>query len=77
MGGETFQELCVTENIRKNQEKVYKKVVRPAMLYSLETVALRKKQEAKMEVAELKILRFSLKVTKINRIQNKPIRRPA
>ena len=40
--------------------KVYKTVVRPAMLYSLETVTLTKKQEAELAVAELKMLRFSL-----------------
>ena len=33
--------------------KVYKVAVRPAMLYGLETVALTKRQEAEMEVAEL------------------------
>ena len=43
--------------------KVYKVAVRPAMLYGLETVALTKRQEAEMEVAELKMLRFSLGVT--------------
>ena len=34
------------------------------MLYWLETVALTKRQEAAMEVAELKMLRFSLGVTR-------------
>ena len=34
-----------------------------AMLYGLETVALTKRQEAEMEVAELKMLQFSLGVT--------------
>ena len=38
--------------------KVYKVAVRPAMVYGLETVALTKRQEAEMEVAELKMLRF-------------------
>ena len=36
--------------------KVYKVAVRPAMLYGLDTVALTKRQEAEMEVAELKML---------------------
>ena len=40
--------------------KVYKVAVRPAMLYRLETVALTKRQEAEMAVAELKMFRFSL-----------------
>ena len=38
--------------------------VRPAMLYGLETVALTKKQEAEMEMAELKMLRFSFRSDK-------------
>ncbi|KAK3567131.1 hypothetical protein QTP86_010162 [Hemibagrus guttatus] len=38
--------------------KVYRTVVRPAMLYGLETMSLRKRQESELEVAELKMLRF-------------------
>ena len=53
---------------------VYKVAVRPAMLYGLETVALTKRQEAKMEVAELKVLRFSLGVTIMDNIRNEYIR---
>ncbi|KAK3506427.1 hypothetical protein QTP70_000276 [Hemibagrus guttatus] len=41
--------------------KVYRTVVRPAMLYGLETVSLRKRQESELEVAELKMLRKALK----------------
>ena len=47
--------------------KVYKMVVRPAMLYGLETVPLTKKQEAELAVAELKMLRFSLGVTRMDK----------
>lgn len=36
---------------------------RPAMLYDLEIVALRKKQVTKLEVAKVNMLRFSLGVT--------------
>ncbi|KAK3571837.1 hypothetical protein QTP86_020468 [Hemibagrus guttatus] len=36
--------------------KVYRTVVRPTMLYGLETVSLRKRQESELEVAELKML---------------------
>ena len=57
--------------------KVYNVAVRPAMLYGLETVALTKRQEAEMEVAELKMLRFSLGVTIMDKIRNKYIRRTA
>ena len=54
--------------------KLYKTVVRPAMLYGLETVTLRKRQETELEVAETKMLRFSLGVTKMDRIRNEYIR---
>ena len=54
--------------------KVYRVAVRPAMLYGLETVALTKRQEAEMEVSELKMLRFSLGVTRMDKIRNEYIR---
>ena len=54
--------------------KVYRVAVRPAMLYGLETVALTKRQETEMEVAELKMLRFSLGVTRMDKIWNEYIR---
>ena len=44
------------------------------MLYSLQTVALRKIQKAELEAAETKMLRFSLGVTRIDRIRNEYIR---
>ena len=49
--------------------KVYSSVVRPAMMYGLETVAVTKKQIEEMEVAEIKMLRFAMGV-----IRNKYIR---
>ncbi|KAK3519938.1 hypothetical protein QTP70_008201 [Hemibagrus guttatus] len=54
--------------------KVYRTGVRAAMLYGLETVSLRKRQESELEVAELKMLRFSLGVTRLDRIRNEYIR---
>ena len=54
--------------------KVYRVAMRPAMLYGLETVALTKRQEAEMEVAELKMLRFSLGVARMDTIRNEYIR---
>ena len=53
---------------------VFTVAVRPAMSYGLETVALTKRQEAEMEVAELKMLRFSLGVTRMDKIRNEYIR---
>ncbi|KAF7687645.1 hypothetical protein HF521_014873, partial [Silurus meridionalis] len=44
------------------------------MLYGLETVALSKRQEVELEVAELKMLKISLEVTMMDRKRNKFIR---
>ena len=57
----------------KVKGKVYKTVVRPSMLYGLEMTALTKKQEAELEVTELKMLRFSLGVTRMDKIKNEYI----
>ncbi|KAK3515346.1 hypothetical protein QTP70_017708, partial [Hemibagrus guttatus] len=66
--------LCDTKISARIKGKVYRTVVRPAMLYGLETVSLRKRQESELEVAELKMLRFSLGVTRLDRIRNEYIR---
>ena len=66
--------LCDKRVEPRLKGKVYKTVVRPAMMYGLETVALTKKQEAELEVAEMRMLRFSLGVTKIDKIENRLIR---
>ena len=54
--------------------KVYSSVVRPAMVYGLETVAVTKKQVEEMEVAEMKMLRFTIGVTRKDKIRNEHIR---
>ncbi|KAK3567280.1 hypothetical protein QTP86_016086, partial [Hemibagrus guttatus] len=66
--------LCDRKISARIKGKVYRTVVRPAMLYFLETVSLRKRQESELEVAELKMLRFSLGVTRLDRIRNEYIR---
>ncbi|KAK3548354.1 hypothetical protein QTP70_010715 [Hemibagrus guttatus] len=66
--------LCDRKISVRIKGKVYRTVVRPAMLYGLETVSLKKRQESELEVAELKMLRFSLGVTRLDRIRNEYIR---
>ncbi|MCJ8733439.1 hypothetical protein PDJAM_G00223370 [Pangasius djambal] len=66
--------LCDRRISSRIKGKVYKTVLRPAMLYGLETVSRRKRQESELEVAELKMLRFSLGVTRLDRIRNEYIR---
>ena len=50
--------------------KVYSSVIRPAMVYGLETAAVTKKQVKEMEVAEMKMLRFAMGVTRKDKIRN-------
>ncbi|KAK3532157.1 hypothetical protein QTP86_009027 [Hemibagrus guttatus] len=66
--------LCDRKISARIKGKVYRTVVRAAMLYALETVSLRKRQESELEVAELKMLRFSLGVKRLDRIRNEYIR---
>ena len=54
--------------------KVYSSVVRLTMAYRLETVAVTKKQVEEMEVAEMKMLRFAMGVTRKDEIKNEYIR---
>lgn len=42
----------------RGKEKIYKTVVKPAMMYEVETAALSKRQEAEPDVEESKTLRF-------------------
>ena len=44
------------------------------MVYGLETVAITKKQVEEMEVAEMKMLRFAMGVTRKDKIRNEHIR---
>ena len=53
---------------------MYTSVVRPAMLYGMETVAVTKRQVGKMEVAELKMVRWALGVTRKDKIRNEYVR---
>ncbi|KAI5090197.1 hypothetical protein C0J45_20332, partial [Silurus meridionalis] len=74
-------EICDRRVSARGKGKFYRTVVRPAMLYGLclccmvvWTVALSKRQEVELEVAELKMLRFSLGVTRMDKIRNEFIR---
>ena len=53
---------------------MYSLMVKPAILYGLETVAVTKKQIEEMDVAKMKMLRFAMGVTRKDWIQNEYIR---
>ena len=67
--------LCDRNMDREIKGKVFRTCVRPCMLYGMETVTMTKSQEKKMEVAEMKMLRFTLGKTMRDRVRNVDIRK--
>ena len=68
-------EECIRDSVRpknkfESQGEVYKTVVRPAMMYGAETWEVKKAQEKKLDVAEMRMSG----VTKLDRIRNERIR---
>ena len=66
--------LCDKRISAKVKGKFYKCVVRPAMMYGSETWPIKKAQERKLEVAEMRMLRWMCGVTRRDRIRNEHIR---
>lgn len=52
--------MCDNRVSARMKGKEFKTMVKPAMLYGLENVAMRKRREAELDVATVKILRISL-----------------
>ena len=66
--------LCDRKLSARVKGKMYKCVVRPAIMYEMETVVVTDKQVGKLEVAELKMVRWALGVTREDKIRNEYIR---
>ena len=66
--------LCDRRMDMKTKGKVHRTVVRPVLMYGAETWALKKEQENKLEVAEMRMLRWTGGVTKLNKTRNERIR---
>ena len=56
--------LCERRISLKVKGKVHKTVVRPAMMYDAETWGVKKAQEKKLDVMEMRMLRWMSGVTK-------------
>ena len=52
---------------------IHKAIVRPAMLYGMETVPLNKSMVKKMDVAEMKMLRWEIGLTRREKIRNEVV----
>ena len=66
--------LCDRKMNVKINWTVYRTVIIPALMYGAETWALKKAQENKLEVAEMRMLRWMCGVTKLDKIRNERIR---
>ena len=66
--------ICNRRLPARVKEKVYSSVVRPAMVYGFEMVAVTKKQVEEIIVTEMKILKFAMGVMRKDKIQNEYIR---
>ena len=66
--------LCDRRISLKVKGMVYKTVIRPAMMYGAETWAVKTAQEKKLDVTEMRMLRWVSRVTKLDRIRNERIR---
>ena len=60
--------------ISKVKSKMYKSIVRSTILYEMETMAVTERQVGKMEVTELKMVRWALRVTRKDKIRNEYVR---
>ena len=66
--------LCDKKVSARLKGKVYKAAVRPAMMYASETWAMKRVHEKKVNVAEMRMLRWMSDVTRKDKIRNDRIR---
>lgn len=66
--------LCDRRITVKNKGIIYKTVVRPAMMYGAETWTIKKIQEKRLNVTEMRMLRWMCGVTRRDRVRNERVR---
>ncbi|XP_063601648.1 uncharacterized protein LOC134777718 [Penaeus indicus] len=66
--------VCDRKVPDKVKGNLHKLMVRPAKLYGLETVPLTKSQERKLEVAEMRMMRYEVGVIRLDKIKNETTR---
>ena len=59
------------------KDKVFKTIIRPAMTYGSECWAVKKKDENKLNSAEMRMLRWARGKTRLDHIRNEDIRKEA
>ena len=66
--------LCDRKALLSVKSKLHKVVVRPEMLYSTETLSVTQRMEKKLEVAEVRMLRFECGNTRLDKVKNEEVR---
>ena len=66
--------LCDKKVPLRLKGKFHRTVIRPAMLYGTETSSMKKTEEKRMDVAEMRMLRWMCGLTREDRIRNEYIR---
>ena len=66
--------MCDKKMPLKLKGKVYRTVIRPVIMYGSETWAMRKEDEKMMETAEMKMLRLTTGITKLDKVKNEVTR---
>ena len=66
--------LCDKKVPLRLKGKFHRTVIRPAMLYGTETASMKKTEEKRMDVAEMRMLRWMSGVTREDKIRNEYIR---
>ena len=69
--------VCDKKMPVKLKVKIYITVIRPVLIYGSEAWALRRKEEAKLERTEMRMLRWIMGVSLLERLENDDIRRMA
>ena len=69
--------MCDRKMPVKLKDKVYKTIIRPAMTYGSECWAVKKKDEYKLNSAEMMMLRWARGKTRLDHIRNEDIRKEA
>ena len=67
--------ICDKRLSARKKGKVFKVAVRPAITYGSETWSIKKTQDKKMDVAELKMLRSACGHTRLDHVENEDIRK--
>ena len=66
--------LCDRKIPVKLKGKVYKTVIRPAMLHAAETWATKETEEKRLEVQEMRMLRWMNGITRRDKVENRYVR---